>query len=192
MNTTQPGDDEAALVAAWRRGDSQAARLAVDLHGAAMLRLALALSHHADDAEDVVQDAFLDAFRALDRFDARQGSLRAWLLGVTANRARRARRGRLRRMRFLERLRREPYVPAALDDRGDLAFARRRLAALPRREREAFVLVEIEGLTSVEAASLLRIADSTVRVLVSRARNRLQSEEASAPARPLRLEGRER
>ena len=82
-------------------------------------------------------------------------------------------------------------VPAAPgSNRADLAFARGQLAALPAREREAFVLVEIEELTSVEAAGAMGISDSTVRVLLSRARNRLQEGAAAAPRRTLKVEGR--
>lgn len=184
-------DDDAALVEAWRRGDADAARQIVQAHGPAILRVALALCPRAADAEDVVQDALLQACRSLRSFDSRRGSLRSWLLAVTANRARQARRAVRRYGELLARLSREPDEsagPAAIS--GDLAFARGRLATLPAREREAFVLVEIEELTSVEAARAMRVSDSTVRVLVSRARDRLREEPAIASARPLKVEGR--
>lgn len=184
-------DDDAALAEAWRRGDADAARRVVELHGPAILRVALALCPRAEDAEDVVQDALLRAYRSLRGFDTRRGSLRAWLVAVTANRARQVRRALTRYSGFLARMRREPYAPAATaSTHGDLAFARERLAALPAREREAFVLVEIEELTSVEAARAMAISDSTVRVLVSRARDRLRERATVAPARSLKAEGK--
>lgn len=170
----RPGDG--ALVAAWRRGDPEAVRSVVALHGATLLRVALALCPRAEDAEEVVQDALLRAHRSLATFDAARGSLRAWLIGVTANRARQVRRGLARYARFLERFGRDPYAAPATSPSpdGDLDLARRRLASLTRREREAFLLVDVEDLSSVEAGRILGISASTVRVLVNRARARLQ------------------
>jgi RNA polymerase sigma-70 factor (ECF subfamily) len=191
MAVMEAGEDDLALVEAWRRADAGAARRIVVLHAPAMTRVALALGSRAEDAEEIVQDALLHAHRSLDRFDARRGSLRSWLVGVTANRARQVRRGLARYGGFLARLRREPYEtapPASMH--ADVEFARRRLAALPAREREAFVLVEVEELTSAEAARIMHVADSTVRVLLNRARRRLRGESAPEPAHALRAEGR--
>jgi len=185
------GEDDRTLVEAWRRGDPEAARRVVVLHAQAMTRVALALCSRPEDAEEVVQDAMLRAHRSLDAFDVRRGSLRSWLVGVTANRARQVRRGLTRYGSFLARMRREPYaVVEPPSVHGDLDFARRRLAALPAREREAFVLVEIEELTSGEAARVMRISGSTVRVLVNRARRRLHGEPTTGTVHALRAEGR--
>jgi RNA polymerase sigma-70 factor (ECF subfamily) len=189
---TVPGTDEDdhRLVAAWRRGDAGAARRIVDLHARAMMRVALALCPRAEDAEEAVQDALLSAHRALDRFDAERGSLRAWLISVVANRARQVRRGLRRQGGLLARLRREPYVAGGSPSmHADLAYARRRLAELPAREREAFVLIEIEELTSAEAAKVMHVTGSTVRVLVNRARRHLRGERGAGPAHALRAEG---
>ena len=185
------GGDERALIDAWRRGDPAAVRRIVVEYGPVLTRVALALCPRVEDAEEVVQDALLRALRALDKFDERRGSLRSWLVAVTANRAREVRRGLARQGGLLARMRREPYATAAPPEaHADLALARRRLAELPAREREAFVLVEIEELSSSEAAQVMRIAGSTVRVLVGRARRRLQDEPAHETARALHVEGR--
>jgi RNA polymerase sigma factor (sigma-70 family) len=183
---------EADVVTAWRRGDQEAAREVVAHFGPTLLRVALALCPRAEDAEDVVQDAFLRAHRALGTFDPARGVLHGWLIGITANRARQVRRGLARYALLLTRMARESYVVStpASPQRGDLEFARRRLAMLPPRERAAFVLVEIEELTSTEAARAMGISDSTVRVLVTRARARLQRESDVPQALPARAEGR--
>ena len=186
----QIGEEEAALVEAWRRGDPEAVRQVVALHGAALLRVALAICPQAEDAEEVVQDAMLRAHRSIASFDADRGSLRGWLVGVTVNRARQVRRGHARYGSFLARFRREPYVPGSpAATHGDLDFARRRLAEIPAREREAFVLVDIEELTSAEAARAMGVSGSTVRVLLGRARRRLEETAAVSPVRSLRVEG---
>lgn len=186
---------EAELVAAWRRGDQEAAREVVAQHGPTLLRVALALCPRAEDAEEVVQDALLRAHRVLAGFDPARGALHVWLIAVTANRARQVRRGLARYSRFLARLSGDSYVtghaPAAAQ-RGDLELARRKLAALPAREREAFVLVEIEELTSTEAGRAMGISDSTVRVLTTRARARLQRTSEQSHPLAARAEGRGR
>jgi RNA polymerase sigma-70 factor (ECF subfamily) len=183
---------EVDVVTAWRRGDQEAAREVVARFGPTLLRVALALCPRAEDAEDVVQDALLSAHRALRTFDPERGVLHAWLIGITANRARQVRRGFARYAVLLTRVARDSYVvptPVAPLS-GDLELARRRLAMLPPREREAFVLVEIEELSSTEAARVMGISDSTVRVLVTRGRARLQRESDLPHALPARAEGR--
>lgn len=183
---------EADVVTAWRRGDQDAAREVVAHFGPTLLRVALALCPRAEDAEDVVQDALLRAHRALGTFDPARGVLHGWLIGIAANRARQVRRGLARYTLLLTRIARDSYFVSTSDPplRGDLELARRRLAMLPPREREAFVLVEIEELSSTEAARAMRISDSTVRVLVTRARARLQRESELPHALPARAEGR--
>jgi RNA polymerase sigma-70 factor (ECF subfamily) len=191
MREEPPGTAEEALAEAWSRGEPEALRRVVQLHGPALLRVALALCPRPEDAEEVVQDSLLLALRSASAFDPRRGGLRSWLVGVAANRARQVRRGVSRYHGLLARLGREPYEPAAPADRnGDLSFARQRLALLPAREREAFVLLELEDLSSVEAARVMGISDSTVRVLASRARARLQNGAGVLHAASMRLEGR--
>lgn len=185
------GEPDEAQLLAWARGDAQAVRQVVHLYGPVMLRVALALCPRAEDAEEVVQDAFLLALRSFSSFDPRRGSLRSWLVTVTANRARQVRRGMARYRGFLARMSREPYElasPASGD--GDLSLARRRLASLPTREREAFVLLAVEELSSVEAARVMGISDSTVRVLAARARARLQKDLGITRGNSMRAEGR--
>jgi len=185
--------DDAALVEAWLSGDPEAARRVIAAYGPTMMRVALALCPNSEDAEDAVQEALLRAHRSLPRFDAEKGSLRSWLVGVTSNCARHLRRGLTRYGRFLARLRRQPYAAAPSDTaHADLAFARRQLALIPAREREAFVLMEIEELGSAEAAGAMGISPSTARVLVSRARKRLQEMETTSPSGPLYLQERGR
>jgi len=183
-------EDEEALVQAWADGDAGASHRLIKLHGRAMLRVALALCHRPEDAEEAVQEAFLRALRAVPSFDPGRGSLRSWLVGVTANQARQFRRGATRYQNFLERIQRDPYraEPAAMES-SDLGFARKKLAALPAREREAFVLMEIEDLSSRDAAGVMGVSDSTVRVLAARARLRLQEKLGSIHASSVRAEG---
>ncbi len=67
-----------------REGDEQAWTALVRENQTAAFRLAYLLLGNADDAEDVAQEAFIRAHRALDRFDLER-SFRPWLLGITRN-----------------------------------------------------------------------------------------------------------
>src|SRR5262245_33151715 len=145
--------DEERLLLGWRRGDPESVRRVVSLWGPVMLCVALALCPRLEDAEDIVQDALLLAQRSLGEFDPRRGAPRTWLVGVTVNRARQVRRGQTRYAAFLDRFVRQPYeTAAAIPSSDDLAFARKCLGSLPVREREAFVLVEMEEMSSEQAA----------------------------------------
>ena len=183
--------DEERLLLGWRRGDPESVRRVVSLWGPVMLRVALALCPRLEDAEDVVQDALLLAHRSLGEFDPRRGTPRTWLVGVTVNRARQVRRGQTRYAGLLDRFLRQPYDSASMGPAsGDLAFARKCLGALPGREREAFVLVEMEELSSEQAARLMGVTGSTVRVLLARARKHLRHRAAVASPMSLRAEGK--
>jgi RNA polymerase sigma-70 factor (ECF subfamily) len=133
------------------------------------------------DAEDSVQDAFVRAFRAFDRF--RGGDGRAWLLTIVRNvcysRLRDA-RGELSVEEFDE------ATHGVTRDRAEMADRVRReagaelleqaLDALPAAMREIIVLHEIEGLSYREIASVAGIPIGTVMSRLARARERLHGE----------------
>jgi RNA polymerase sigma-70 factor (ECF subfamily) len=192
MALTEPRDDE-RLLAGWRAGDPESVRRVVALWGPAMLRVALAVCRRLEDAEEVVQDALLLAHLSLDEFDPRRGSARTWLIGVTLNRARQVRRGQRRYAGLLDRFFQQPYETASHQAmRTDLAFARESLGTLPAREREAFVLVEMEELETEEAANVMGVTSSTVRVLLARARQHLRDRSQASAALSIRVEGESR
>lgn len=80
--------DERDLVDALRRGDEAAFAALVDAHGSWMLRTARSVVGSRAVAEEVVQETWLSALRALDRFEGRS-TLRTWLFTILINRARR-------------------------------------------------------------------------------------------------------
>ncbi len=142
-------------------------------------RLCFGFLAQAVEADDVAQEAML---HLLDTLGARDpaGSYRAWRTTVVLNRCRdRLRRGAARRaaeegaaLARAEALLPDPH--AALEraevEHG-LALA---LRALPEREREAFVLRDLEGLETAEVARALAITESSVRSLLTLARRRLR------------------
>jgi uncharacterized protein len=161
------GRPDGELVAATLGGDRTAFEALLDRH-VDRVRLLAARMLRPQDAEDVVQEALLQAFLGLDRLrnPERFGS---WLYGITLNLA----RMRLRR--------RDPVLldagvveAPAPDGETALDAVREALEVLPRREREAVLLHYVEGLAPREVASLVGERPGTVRVRLHRARRRLR------------------
>src|SRR5262252_2090837 len=76
--------DAAAVLARARQGDSEAFRALVERHSRSVFRLAFRMTGNEQDAEDVVQESFLRAFRQLGRFESR-ANFGTWLYRITAN-----------------------------------------------------------------------------------------------------------
>lgn len=77
-------ESDALAVARARDGDSQAFRALVERHSRSIFRLAHRMTGNEHDAEDVVQEAFLRAYRQLDRFEAR-ANFGTWLYRIAVN-----------------------------------------------------------------------------------------------------------
>ena len=151
-------------------------------HLAAALSLARWLTGNKTDAEDVVQDASIRAFRAIDTL--REGQPRAWLLSIVRNTT------------FTWLAKNRPKSLLVTDDekifeqaeahmfstpqdssaeteliaRADADLLQREIAALPLSYREVLVLREIEGMNYRDIASLISIPVGTVMSRLSRAR----------------------
>src|SRR5919201_6219586 len=76
--------DAAAVLARARQGDGEAFRALVERHSRSVFRLAFRMTGNEQDAEDVVQESFLRAYRQLSRFESR-ANFGTWLYRITAN-----------------------------------------------------------------------------------------------------------
>jgi RNA polymerase sigma-70 factor (ECF subfamily) len=169
---------EPEFVAALGDGDLAALATAFDRWHQRVRVLARRLLSDPAAAEDVVQDVFTVLPRAIRRFRG-EADLETFLLGIAVKRVRHHRRAAFRRLKALERLR-------AVDRRGPVdpeqdAYRRQlgaRLAAaldeLPLLQRVAFVLCEVEELTSVQAAVIADAPEATIRTRLFHARRRLR------------------
>ena len=86
MASATPVDDEATLVAQLRAGDEAAFEQVVRSYGGRLLAVARRIVGSEEDARDAVQDAFLNAFRSLDRFEG-NAKLSTWLHRIVVNAA---------------------------------------------------------------------------------------------------------
>ena len=165
-----------ALVRATLRGNQEAFARLVGRYLRKAMAVALEYTGSREDAEDLVQDTFRLAYQNLGRFDTGR-PFEPWLFTILRNTARNAHKSR--RLRSHERLGDEHAVPGD----GPLENAHRRelrreithaVEQLPPMQKSCFRLCLVEGLTSVEAANALGLAESTVRVHVFKARQALR------------------
>lgn len=132
-------------------------------------------------ADDLTQETYLRAFRALPRFEARS-SARTWLLGI----ARRVCADHLRSVVRRRRLEGRLAVAAATDsphpDPAGQIGAMELLGRLAPERRESFVLTQLLGLTYEQAAAVLEVPVGTIRSRVARARADLVADVVTALA----------
>jgi RNA polymerase sigma-70 factor (ECF subfamily) len=153
------------------------------MHEQIAFRTAYAVTGNAADAEEVAQDAFVKAYRALGRF-RRAAPFRPWLLRIVGNEARNRVRARGRRDRVVERVATDPVVSggAAPPPEADVLEEERRhelfeaLGRLRPEERLAIFGRFYLGLTDEEAAAALGVRRSAVKMRVFRALERLRAD----------------
>jgi RNA polymerase sigma-70 factor (ECF subfamily) len=146
-----------------------------------LLRVALSRTRSAADAEDLVQDTLLRAYRAIGRFDGRYP--RAWLLTILRNaqvdRVRRRRPSLLRNPDAGQRSHDDrdasPSAEALVVGQTFDATVEDAVAHLPTRFRHVVALVDIEGLSYQEAADALGVPVGTVMSRLHRARHRIRT-----------------
>ncbi len=164
---------EAALVRAAQRGSAEAVDELFRRHWPAAHRAAWLVVHDAAAAEDIAQEAFLAALRALDRFDRRR-PLGPWLHRIVVNRAIDWTRARALRAEAAAGSLPEAAAPdaaAALD--GDILVA---LAELGPEHRAVVVLRHLLGYTPGEIAAMLELPRGTVNSRLRRALDALGRE----------------
>jgi RNA polymerase sigma-70 factor (ECF subfamily) len=174
-------DDDLDLVARARAGELDAFGSLVNRHQhrlVGFVRLMMSSAPDRDAAEDVAQEAFLRAYRALGQFRG-QSTFRTWLYQIATNVAR-THSARSRNRKEAQ----EPETPHERErasaenvERRVIAHdqLRRALKELPDDWREAVVLRDIEGLEYKEIAELLKIPIGTVESRIFRGRQRLKA-----------------
>jgi RNA polymerase sigma-70 factor (ECF subfamily) len=169
----QRGVDEITTWAlAAREGDPTAAAAFIRASQAEVWRFVAALVDPGA-ADDLTQETYLRAFRALPTFEAR-ASARTWLLGIARRTCADHIRATVRVRRLLTRVATvEPRPEAEPVDLSASIAAAQLLDRLGPGQREAFVLTQVLGLSYEEAARALGVPIGTIRSRVARARDRL-------------------
>jgi RNA polymerase sigma factor (sigma-70 family) len=172
--------DDAAAVARARDGDLGAYEVLVARYTAPAHRAAVLLGA-GDDADDIVQEALVKAYRQLSRYRGESG-FRPWLLAIVANETRNLHRSRRRRDGLaLRAAAREDPEPAGGDPADSaVAHERRRhlvehLRRLGDRDREVLVCRFLLDLSEAETADALGLPKGTVKSRTSRALAKLRA-----------------
>jgi RNA polymerase sigma-70 factor, ECF subfamily len=166
---TRPTDE--LLLARARRGDAAAFALLLRAADESHRRLAYRLLGNPHSMDDVLQEAYLRAFRALPRFRG-GAAFGTWLYRIVYNACLdELRRGRSRREVALDELAGD-VSGGSVEEQLDLEAA---LAKLPPELRAVVLLVDAEGLSYDEAAMVLDVAPGTIGSRLSRARAALRA-----------------
>ncbi len=174
--------EDAELVSRSKSGDVKAFNIIVERYQSRVFSAAARIVRNNATAEDITQEAFVSAYRAIDKF--RGGSLRAWLIRIASNLS----------YDFLRSSRRRPEdsldasllnpgfdVPSKTETpeqqtlRGELgAVIQQAILSLAEDQRLVLVLIDVEGLSYEEAAEAAGISVGTVKSRLSRARARVR------------------
>jgi RNA polymerase sigma-70 factor (ECF subfamily) len=174
--------EAAAVLARARQGDGEAFQALVEQHSRSVFRLAFRMTGNEQDAEDVVQESFLRAYRQLGHFQAR-ADFGTWLYRITANCAVDMMRTRQHRMRARienvdEATSRQPSPgpgPERLAESAELRhIVDEALEDLSPTERAAFTLRHHEGRSIEEICALLNLRQSAAKHAVFRAVRKLR------------------
>jgi len=189
----EPHPNEGELVAQSRRGDGIAFGVLVEHYQDAVFNLAMRMTGNREDAGDVVQDAFLNAFRKIHSFEER-ASFATWLYRITVNQSMTVHRKAARR-EHVSLNAGEDDGPASgiagnseppgkrLEHADDLRVVERALAELDAEHRAVVLLRDMEGLDYSQIADATGCSVGTVKSRLHRARLELREKVNRAMAR---------
>jgi RNA polymerase sigma-70 factor (ECF subfamily) len=183
----EPPSEETLLVEAARSGDISAFESLVRRYDRNVFRIAQHITQNREDAEDVVQDAFLKAYQNLGQFQG-QSKFYTWLVRIAVNEAlMRLRRRRPERMVSIDEdvKTEEDSMPREIADwspnpeqlytQSELKdILGKTIQGLPPSFRTVFVLRDVEGLSTEETASALELSVPAVKSRLLRARLQLR------------------
>ena len=177
-------ETDAAAVARARTGDSDAFRSLVERHSRNVFRLAFRMTGNENDAEDIVQETFLKAYKQLNRYESRS-SFGTWLFRIAANCSLDLIRSRKHRQEvaMLDDEDRDRLAALPSSDPGPdrLAVSKQvgqrvteAMAELTAQERTAFVLRHFEGLSIEQISGMLGVGGNAAKHSIFRAVQKLR------------------
>ncbi len=186
-NVAAPVNADLDLVRRLQQGDGDAFEALVRTHSGRLLSVARRFLPNEQDAQDALQDAFIRAFRAIDRFEAR-AQLHTWLHRIVVNSALMKLRERKRKPEeslddLLPTFADDGHQTADSTDWSDAVLERKEsahvvrsaIARLPEQYRVVIVLRDLEERDTAETAALLGTSANVVKVRLHRARQALRT-----------------
>jgi RNA polymerase sigma-70 factor (ECF subfamily) len=194
---TERGDrhEDDRLLMRVASGDQTALARIIDRHGRGLRLFAARLLGSAGDAEDVVQDVFVAAWKHAGRFDPQKGRATTWLYRIAANRCIDLRRRKSFRA-FVgldaiadEPADDEPAADARMGARQEFAIVRGGLSALPERQRMALLLRAVADMDVPDIAAVMEVSVGSAEQLLVRGRRALRQHMASVDKKSENLPG---
>ncbi len=178
--------DEQTLVEKLKNGDEEAFRFMVTTWQNMVYNTALGILHHAEDAEDVAQEVFVQVYESIRNFK-QESKLSTWLYRITTSKALDHIRKKKRKKRFAfvqhlfgennEIMVQPPdfhHPGVVLDNKENAAMLFSAIDKLPDNQKAAFVLNKLEGLNYQEISEVLQTTVSAVESLLHRAKSNLR------------------
>jgi RNA polymerase sigma-70 factor (ECF subfamily) len=164
------------LVEQCKRGDSRAFTAIYQKYAKAMYNTSLRIVNHTGDAEDVIQEAFTDAFRSLDDFSYKS-TFGAWLKRIVINKSINQLRKRKMDLIDIEKTNVGNVVEDEEPNEEELALKvediKKAVGLLPNGYRTVLTLYLFEGYDQEEIAEILGVSHATVRTQYMRAKKKL-------------------
>lgn len=167
---------DAQLAQRVQRGDADSYNTLVTRHMQRAFGVAVRILGQAEDAEDLVQDAFVAALEKIDTFDAER-DFAPWFYRILVNRCLNARKSRARRntVELPADVMSATASPLLETERSELRHhLTLALAKLPEKQRTIVTMFDLEGFSSPEIAEVLDLSDGTVRWHLHQARRVLR------------------
>jgi RNA polymerase sigma-70 factor (ECF subfamily) len=167
--------DDAEVIARVLAGETALYEIIMRRYNERLYRVSRAILRDGDEAEDVMQDAYVRAYKSLASFEGRS-SFATWLTRIAVNEALHRKKQRMR----IEPIEAEDHIMelAALGDSPEQQYGRQEItgileqaiAALPEQYRIVFMLREVEEMSTEETAEALELSEENVRIRLHRAR----------------------
>jgi RNA polymerase sigma-70 factor, ECF subfamily len=174
----QETDEE--LITRFQKGEEQAFRVLVERYRERIRNLVYSILNDRDIVDDIAQEVFIRAYRALPRFRF-QSSLYTWLYRIAVNRSRdELRRKKFRRFFSLQTMMEEgggaieSQMSVTMEDTSTQELITKGLQQLPEKYRVPIVLKDIDGLSYEEMAEVMKCEIGTVKSRLSRGRSMLR------------------
>lgn len=178
--------DDHSAIERCRSGDNEAFRHIVERYQAEAIGHATAILGNHEDALDAVQEAFIDAFQALDRIDLSR-RFYPWFYVILRNRCYKLAHGRKKReMSNSDEM--EILAPAANIRREESLLLEQAMLELPTEDRELITLRHLDGLSYQELAERLEVPPGTIMSRLYHARNKLRERLARLSFTGLKVE----
>ena len=178
--------DEQILIEKLKQGDEAAFKEVVETWQNMVYNTALGILQNAEDAEDVAQEAFVQAFESVKTFKA-ESKFSTWLYRITVSKALDHLRRKKRKKRFAylqslfgtdsEAIAEKPdfhHPGVALDNKERAAVLFKAINQLPENQKIAFTLHKLEGLSYHEVSEVMKTSLSSVESLMHRAKTNLK------------------